>query len=159
MYQIQQGKFPPEFRLSKLLQPDYFAPFLSNTLSPHLMLYSFCFVPSYHLVLMYCPKLSYHLVTMYCPEPSYHLVPSPHPTSHHFTMSPHPFILPYSSVTDASLLHQETIPYPLITPSEPHWAYTFDQAVLLALSDLSHTLGISVFHLSLLHSSGKSKCP
>ena len=34
--------------------------------------------------------------------------------------SPHPTVLPSLPVT----LHPETIPYPLITPSDPHWVYT-----------------------------------
>ena len=45
--------------------------------------------------------------------------------------SPHsPIIL---SVTDSLLPCPETIPYPLITPSEPHWVYTLIEAYCLLL--------------------------
>ena len=49
-----------------------------------------------------------------------HLTHSPHPISclfpilHHFAVSLSLPVMP----------HPETIPYPLITPSEPHWVYT-----------------------------------
>ena len=79
-------KFPPEFRLSKFIQPDHFAPLFSNVLSPH-----------------FIPYLSpFHIFSPF------------------FIASP---CSPILSVMDSPVPCLETIPYPLIAPSEPHWVY------------------------------------
>ena len=105
VFTVQQERyFPTEFRLSKYVQPDQFT-------APHLASYPHC--------ALYPHIASYLCVTPYlippCTFTSLCLVSFPHIGS--------PPVLPLLLDTDSPLPHQETITYPQIAPSEPHWAY------------------------------------
>ena len=84
-----------------------------------------------------CKLASQLQLSLYPHHASYHIsscnLISPHTLASlcyfvllHFTSFPciaSPLVLPFLLYTHSSLSHQDTIPYPQIAPSEPHWAY------------------------------------
>ena len=137
---MNKRSFSPEFRLSKSLQPGYFVSSSPNVLLPCLTSYphhaSYPHIILLHTFALLCLALFPCIASPPSPTDSisYELlatVPGDYPLPPDHTLraslglcfDPGLF-LTSSDLSCALGISLETIPYPQIAPSEPHWVYT-----------------------------------
>ena len=129
-----QRSFPPEFRLSKPLQPDYYVSSSPTILLPH---------PTSYL----CHTLYLHITLYPCIAPYPHTLVSLHTlASLHLSSFPHVTSPPSSTISISHRLLATTpgdYPLPLNCTLRASLGLHFDQALLLTSSNLSQALGTS----------------